>query len=442
MKKVFANHSLFQRILWPMSLGLVLCWLLLGYVIIRTTEHEFREVMDAQMKHSAQVLTVQVHPTDYKLKFQNSEKNEEDEDYYIHYLVWDQNQKILLNEKRGQDLPLVHLPTGFHEIESEGFEKYQVYVYHNPQTQISAMAGFPNQLQKKILFEIIEDFFPMWFLTMLILIILLFIVAQWVLAPISDLALQISQRDPEHLNHFDFLVPAEMIPVQKELNRLLQKIQQGLEKEKRFTADASHELKTPLTALRVQTEVLMMDLVGEAQQSRGNKMMLAIDRISRLIEQLMLLAKSDQYEIQQLKIHCDWDEISKNAIAELKSDADSKKIHIQFIHEADFFIEGVSELLTVLARNLIENAIRYSPEGSIIQLKIAQNELSIQDQGPGIPSEQLAFVKQRFYRANPHQESGSGLGLSIVDRVAELHDLKIDFQNQQPGLKVIISKNK
>lgn len=231
-----------------------------------------------------------------------------------------------------------------------------------------------------------------------------------------------------------------------------------LAREKRFTADASHELRSPLTALQLQNDVLKQQLLGlhlnQAQETalfeQVQKMSDSVQRANHLVEQLLILAKLDpQLPSQNEQTPIDWLDLSDRALSQVNRFACEKNSQLKRICDdvPILPITGNWVLLELLLRNLLDNAIRYAPMGATITLMLLNDCIIVQNTGDGVREADLARLSERFFRPSVNQGYGSGLGLSIVKRIAELHGLTLDLQNwvengQVAGFRVRVGKKR
>lgn len=432
------RQSLFLRILLPLFFALSFCWILLIFVLGRASYKELYEVLDQQMTQTAQMLTV---PMDYQnlpeLRF--SEKDDDDDEYKIHFVVWNKEENVLFADKRGNVLPSSFDQDGFYRIYSGG-EEYRVYTHHNSLTGLSASAGYPTSVRTKILKEVVEKFWAPWLIGLLALGLVTYLSLWWGFRPLTRLQQEIQQRDPNHLEKFSTEVPFELRNLKAELNRLIEKIRTQMDKERRFTADAAHELKTPLTAIRVQAEILAMEVDEGHLKKQADKIMLGVDRTNHLIEQLLTLSRLDEQKSQRY-MPIQLPDVFTKQQDELKHLIERQRAQVRLDVQEPFVLEGDEVLLGVMFKNLIENSLKYSPPGVEISFKMNSQEFSISDNGPGLPADILERVRERFYRPEGQKEAGSGLGLSIVEKIAELHHLKMILRSPpQGGLQVSFVK--
>lgn len=242
-------------------------------------------------------------------------------------------------------------------------------------------------------------------------------------------------------------VPDEILPLVNGLNQFFSRTSNMLLRERRFTSDAAHELRSPLAGLRIQTELAQM--AGDDAKLREdalNNLTDGIDRATQLIEQLLTLSRLDN--LQQLDnledIH--WERLIPSLIGELYFNAEKRRMNLSFERvETPATQQGQPLLLSLMLRNVIDNAIKYCPEGTDIKVRLKKDRIFVEDNGGGVNEEDLSKLGQRFYRPAGQNEKGSGLGLSIVFRIAELHRIKVRLENitnlqgKREGLRVIFS---
>jgi len=290
--------------------------------------------------------------------------------------------------------------------------------------------------QQDILTELVyKQFFP-WLMTFSIIILSVALLIGRSFLPIKILANRIANRKPDEDSTIDINgIAKEISPFILALNKLFTRISSMITHERQFISDAAHELRTPLAALRVQTEVAQLSDDDKKSRERAlNNLIIGIDRTSHLVDQLLTLSRLDSLKIQDELQSISWQELIDCVVEELNPLAQQKKIEIiinkQAINEK---IEGHQLLLSILVRNLINNSIHYIPDNSKIIITIKQNSIIFADNGPGVDNETLARLGERFFRPAGQKEKGSGLGLSIVKKIAELHKIAVQLDNQDLG---------
>ncbi|MEP7303665.1 MAG: ATP-binding protein, partial [Caldimonas sp.] len=260
------------------------------------------------------------------------------------------------------------------------------------------------------------------------------------LAPLDRLAGELRARDALSLAPVAVAgLPDEVSPLAGALNALLERLRLSLDTQRAFVADAAHELRSPLTALKLQLELLRRAGDDADREAARAAIGAGIDRATRLVEQLLALARSEPGAVPAPRERVDLAELARRAVAETVAFAASRGVEFELVAAAPVFIEGDPVSLGLLVRNLADNAARYSPPGSRVELTIAADlaagtaTLSVDDAGPGIPEAERQRVFDRFYRRAESGESGSGLGLAIVRSVAAAHGASVVLAGSARG---------
>ncbi|MCC2000531.1 sensor histidine kinase [Enterobacter bugandensis] len=255
--------------------------------------------------------------------------------------------------------------------------------------------------------------------------------------PWSKVVNEISLRSPDDLS------PLKAVPGHKELrqmvdaiNDFLARVRESAERERVFIADAAHELRTPLAAMRINVEALQSWVSSESQRQLLAGIVRSNSRAARLVNQLLLMMHSEA-RIDTAMEPVPLTSLIQERMAALEPLASGRKIELEFFAEDEIWIAGVRERLMSLIDNLIENAVKYSPEGGRIQVEVrsADNsaQLRVSDRGPGIPVELRERVFDRFFRDPNQLQSGSGLGLAIVKAVAQQHGSSVNLSTSAEG---------
>jgi two-component system OmpR family sensor kinase/two-component system sensor histidine kinase QseC len=277
---------------------------------------------------------------------------------------------------------------------------------------------------------------------------LLAIVMAWLLSvalrPLARVASAVRARDAESL---DLLpthgLPDEVSPLVGALNRMLQRLAQAFGAQRAFVADAAHELRSPLTALRLQIDALRS---ADDEASRGaaiESLRRGVERAVRLVEQLLTLARSERGALAAPRQRVDLSELVRQVIADTAPAAIARGSDFELDAEAHVEIDGEPAALTALARNLAENAVLHAPAGAQIRVQVRHEKgvpvLSFDDSGPGIAKAERERVFDRFYRQGAGHADGSGLGLAIVRSVAERHGATVTLGHSAlGGLRVVV----
>lgn len=256
------------------------------------------------------------------------------------------------------------------------------------------------------------------------------------LGPVQKVADEVTLRDPHFLQTMDIgPVPEEVRPLIEALNALFLQLQVAFDKERRFTDDAAHELRTPLAALKTQAQVAVRATKEEERTQALEKVIDSVDRANHLVEQMLTLARLDPQAKTLPREHLKLQDLAADVVAQLVPKAIAKDIHIEIVggDEAHVYSEPVS--LSILIRNLVDNAIRYTPAGGEVIVDINtlpdnSHAISVVDTGPGIDEEHSQRIYDRFFRVLGTKGSGCGLGLSIAKRIADLYQLRLEINNK------------
>lgn len=443
MKKTLHATSIRRRLLAYLSGGLLALWLATALASAAVALHEINEIADSQMSQLARSLmqvpqaaagsTADLPPAGGAESSNNG------------FAIWDKHGTLLLADRYGREIPF-QTASGFHNNRAAWQGSAWRYLYLHDEHSGRTVAV--SQRLKERLSTLTNALWVQLALTFLSLPLLLWLIARGIrrgLTPLDLLAGELAARNAQSLQPVSEQVPAETLPLVQSLNALLARVAESLAREQRFTADAAHELRSPLAALKVQAEVLAMSSDEAEQQHHLGNIHESIDRANRLTEQLLTLARLDPMQALPDAQPIDWQRSAHQALQSVNLQAREKRVQLKLEcacgFEQVFPPQGNEILLQLMLRNLLDNAIRYSPPNSHVTLTLDANGLSVCDEGPGIAAEHLPRIRERFYRLPGQSQQGSGLGLSIVERIADLHGLRLDLVNaDERGLCVHMIK--
>jgi signal transduction histidine kinase len=265
------------------------------------------------------------------------------------------------------------------------------------------------------------------------------------LRPLGELRRELGRRGPGDLAPLETArTPAEIEPLVAELNRLFVRIGEALGRERRLTADAAHELRTPLAALSTQAQVARGASSEAARAEALDAIVAGAERAARLIEQMLTLARLESGQSEGGAQAVELCALARAVLADAAPFALDRKVDLELEADAAVSVRGHPGLLAVLLRNLVDNAARYTPAGGSVGVAVSSADgrarIEVRDNGPGVPPQELARLGERFHRLAAAGEAGSGLGLSIVLRIAELHRGRVRFAPATPagGLAVAV----
>jgi two-component system, OmpR family, sensor kinase len=266
------------------------------------------------------------------------------------------------------------------------------------------------------------------------------------LQPIRQLASSVDHRSDQELGALTATeVPDEIQPFIDAINRLLLRVARSVEIQRRFVADAAHELRSPLTALSLQAEGLATSEMPLESKQRVHKLHAGLKRSRLLLEQLLALARAQDQQKNRTTSLLSMQKIFRQVLESLMPLAEAKNIDIGVLNSTDITINANETEVMTLVKNLIDNAIRYTPENGQVDIDVAQQDqyvvITVQDSGPGIPLDEQTRVFDPFYRVLGNEAIGSGLGLSIVQTIIERMNGFITLENRDEqggvaGLKV------
>jgi two-component system OmpR family sensor kinase len=266
------------------------------------------------------------------------------------------------------------------------------------------------------------------------------------LKPLIDVARAVRQRHSTALEPLPTAgLPQEVQPIVVALNDLLQRLATALATQRAFIADAAHTLRTPLTAVHLQTQMVVRATEEMERQQTVAALQRGVERVTHLVHQLLTLARLEPEAAQQPQTRVALNPLLHTIIADHVPLAAEKRIDLGLARDDPACIMGDADSLRILFDNLLENAIRYTPEGGTVDVQIASTpdamQVAVIDTGPGIPPTERTRVFDRFYRREGTDAPGSGLGLAIVKTIAERHRVQISLRDRDhgPGLVVCLT---
>ncbi|HAN9523471.1 TPA: two-component system sensor histidine kinase QseC [Escherichia coli] len=389
-------------------------WLLSSFVAWKQTTDNVDELFDTQLMLFAKRLSTldlnEINAADRMAQTPNKLKHGHVDDDALTFAIFTHDGRMVLNDgDNGEDIPYSYQREGFADGQLVGEDM--------------ALAIVAGQL------------IP-WLVALPIMLIIMMVLLGRELAPLNKLALALRMRDPDSEKPLNATgVPSEVRPLVESLNQLFARTHTMMVRERRFTSDAAHELRSPLTALKVQTEVAQLsDDDPQARKKALLQLHSGIDRATRLVDQLLTLSRLDSLDNLQDVAEIPLEDLLQSSVMDIYHTAQQAKIDVRLTLKANGIKRtGQPLLLSLLVRNLLDNAVRYSPQGSVVDVTLNADNFIVRDNGPGVTPEALARIGERFYRPPGQTATGSGLGLSIVQRIAKLHDMNVEFGNAEQG---------
>lgn len=434
--------SLKRHILVLTLSAITLVWLAAAAFTYFDARRELNEMLDA---HLAQASTLLVAQASHELEEIDTEHGPLLHKYSLQvaFQIWQDGSELRLRSANAPAEPLTTQESGFSDVAIEG-QHWRVFSTwdntHSMLIHVAEKAEVRDELARGIAANLLR---PLW-IALPLLGVLLWVAVGGGLRPLTRLTREVEQRAPDNLALLDATArPSEVTPLIERLNQLFTRIGSALENERRFTADAAHELRTPVAAIKAQAQVAQGATSDDERNHALAGAIAGCDRATHLIEQLLTLAHLENVAADALE-SCALRALTAGVIAEIAPAALDKGVHLELNDGEEVIVNGLPTLLTIMLRNLVNNAVRHTPTGTTVRVEVTNLQgrpcISVCDDGPGLPAEELEKISQRFYRPLGTTASGSGLGLSIVRRIAELHHAQLSFScgETKSGLKVTI----
>ncbi|WP_438395551.1 ATP-binding protein [Caballeronia sp. DA-9] len=433
-------HSIRRQLLvWLLALVIVGVGFA-GWLIYRQALAEANELFDYQLEQIAAAL-----PSE---PFSSVLQSRSDSDEGVVIQIWNRNGVLMYYSH--PRVPLApHAELGF-STEATARGEWRVYsaIVGDNVVQLAQPLSIRNRLAAGVAWR------TLW---PLVLLLPLLGMAIWIivgrgLMPLQRVTRALDTRHPEALEHLpDNRLPQEVVPVVRALNALLDRLATALDTQKAFVADAAHELRTPLAAVQIQSQLVARAKDDASRKEALDDLQAGITRATRLAEQLLALARSEpdgKNATALVDLHALLDECVGASVLV----AQQRGVDLGIEASEAATVMGDQNALRVMFNNLIDNATKYTPDGGRVDvcLRVAEGDpvVEISDNGPGIPAEERERVFDRFYRVGASADrartdvAGSGLGLAIVRRIAEQHGAKVALaESKSGGLLVSIRFN-
>lgn len=428
-------YSLKTKLMIYTSVFSIVMGCLLILAAYRIALEETNEILDAQMRHLAERVA-KLEPATLESQFDQSKEYHE-EDLFID--VWAYSAQSHLQH----DFKLLVNPVkiaGFYPQQTD-HGLWQTYVLPTQGMQIQVSQQ--NVVRQNLALELAMNMFLPYLLIMPFAIWGLSYIIRRSFEPIEQFKQELAQRKANELSPIQHhAYPNELIPSIQEMNHLFVRISDAQQEQRQFIADAAHELRTPITALSLQTQILLRELPNHPSLLRLSQ---GLARVQHLVSQLLCLAKQDAAElITEVATTFSVNDVAIHCVEQLIDLALEKDIDLGMERQETTLINSQESAIHSIIYNLIDNAIKYTPKQGMINVSCFQQDQSaiiiIEDSGPGIAPELFENILKRFYRVHQHLEIGSGLGLSIVDKATQRLGGRLEFDRSEQlgGLKVII----
>lgn len=441
--------SLFLRLAIGFMLLIVLCGSLAGFSAWHQTRETVNELFDTQQMLFAKRLLA-LDPTSLHAvtlpknkAILRHHRGDQDDDALAFALFTADGQRLLNDGENGRDLQFDDKQDGFGEGRLRGDDdSWRLVWLTSADKRYRVVVGQEWEYRNDMTRDLALSSLLPWLYAMPLMLLILLALVWFELRPLKLLAVSLQQRAPDDATPLvEQRLPQEVKPLVAALNGLFSRMAQLVQRERRFTSDAAHELRSPLAALRVQSEVIQLADDDEAMRRRALQQLdSGIVRATRLVDQLLTLSRVEASDLRSEFQPVPLAPLLQQLLAEHVAQADACHTELLLETHAGPVMNGHPLLLSLMVRNLLDNALRYAPPGSLIQLQLNARTLILEDNGPGVSEEQLARLGERFWRPPGQSQTGSGLGLSIVKNIAQLHGIRLAFSRRAAGgLRVTLS---
>ncbi|NOT15435.1 MAG: two-component sensor histidine kinase [Methylotenera sp.] len=441
MKNLRMNSLRFRLVLL-LLLGLSAAWLVAAWFTYAESREEMDQLFDAQLAQSAQVLLGTTRHELHERIEHGDDELASSHEYALKlaFQIWDAHG-LLMRSATAPDTKMAGENEGY-SVSLINAEPWRVFTrwdtHHEFMIQVAEPMSGRSYLAQHITLKMLMPAL----IALPVLATLIWFGVGVGLRPLQQLKQEVAQRSVNRLDAVAIInVPEEVKPLIQALNDLFERLKLAFESEQRFTADAAHELRTPLAALKVQAQVALRSNQEAERHDALENVVRGVERATRLIAQLLALARVDPeaaaIDFKPLELNT----LLGVVLRELAPMAYAKQIEITLENESNSTVLGNDAQLSLLFRNLIDNAIRYTPRGGRVSVSVQDKKgvcVEVCDTGAGIPEAQREQVLGRFYRIAGSGEEGSGLGLSIARRIAELHGAQLLLSNRPQGTGLLV----
>jgi two-component system, OmpR family, sensor histidine kinase QseC len=501
------NYSLRQLLLVTLLFASMLIWGIAAYINYRVTRNEVGTLFDAELAQSGKVLLAfldglpQDSALEERLKLVQTDALGQGYDRKIAFQLKSENDGLLLHSKDAPKFPALGINETNHKdplwdvfnelLQADAFDhKYErkiafqlfskenglllrsesapkfafsssirgfsettiddhlwhVFSITNATGEYVIHVGQKEEIRAQLTDDISRQLVTQFLVGLPLLGVVIWFIVGYTLKPLNRLERALSKREAGFLKPlYTKKLPKEVVPVVNEINNLFAQLEQAFEHERRFTADASHELRTPLAGLLTQAQVALRTTDDAVRKQALLRISQAVHRMTYMVQQLLTFSRIEsgkEYLAKEITI---MNREIIQVITELEPAAHKKHIQLEFVEHNAVPILANMQLITILVRNIIDNAIKYTPPGGNIMVYLEGSEKQLQfrveDSGPGIPADQYENSLKRFHRCmeTAHTAQGSGLGFSIVERIIGMYGAALSLGvSQFGGLKVTV----
>ncbi|HEY0065592.1 MAG TPA: ATP-binding protein [Telluria sp.] len=434
---MMVSHSLRGRLLWFLLAAISIAAVVQASIAYRTALANADQIFDYHMQQMALALR-----SGTPLSNTDARDAEQAENNELLVQVWTPDGVQTFRTISNARLPQ-HAVLGFSNVR-ENNTTYRVFSIQTPtQTlQVAQDMAVRRNMAGNMALRTVGPIAVM----MPILMLVVWWVVSGSLKPVARVRKQVAARQADDLSPVSEAgLPDEVLPLVQELNLLFGRVKTAFEAQQHFVADAAHELRTPLAALKLQALSLERAESSEARGVAVGRLTAGIERATRLVEQLLVLARQEASDASGASVApVGLADLARRAVADMAGAAQHKGVDLGLQRADEVAVRGQGDALMILMRNLVDNAIKYTPQGGTVDVTVSGAAegalLVVEDSGPGIAPEERERVFDRFYRIAGSEAGGSGLGLAIIKAIAEHHGAQLTLGQSERlgGLQVAI----
>ena len=442
------NSSIKKQLILRIFFPIVLLFFVVGSVALYSVDDEIGEVTDAQLAHSAKILKqLAIYDAEQSLSVGDGPDNGQTVVLHSYeknllFRIW-KGDRLVAQSSGAEYFKKFNAPPGFSDRVAEG-EKWRQLVFLDRNSGIKVEVAEKNVVRDELMLNIMMGLLIPLSIFIPLLLVIVWLAIDKGLNRLVVVSNAVDQRESNDFTEIEIAdIPQEIQPLITAFNRLLQRIQASFDRERYFTDNAAHELRTPLAALKTQTQVLLLKTKGmPVHQKSLNDLHATIDRAAYMIDQLLSFSRLQSGKAE-FKI-VNFSEITEETLRHVAPLAIEKEIDLSANIESGVRVRGDANAFMVMIRNLVHNAIKFTAVSGCVAVSLLREDhkvvLKVTDDGQGITDDQKEQVFERFYRINKNDGLGSGLGLSMVKWVCDMHEADIVLEDNVPcGLTVIIA---
>ncbi len=439
--------SLTARLLCFFAIISLVAWLIATFIAVTTSTTYIKTFFDTQQILMAKTLlnigpelhSSELPPTQLLLPFGGDKELKQEDDDALGFALFSAQGDVLLTDgQEGKNFPFLPHAEKFSKVEVDD-DEWRILWLHSADKQRTVAVGQEIEYRNNMILDILWGQIIPWIVILPFLLLGFGLALYRELRPLRLITKELHQRKAHDTSPLVFEnIPPEIQPLLSSLNILFERTGKLLTQERAFVSNAAHELRTPLTGLKIQAEVMAMSEEDpQARKKALQKILLSTNKCSHLVEQILLLSQlestfssnvtEDMYILEPLP----WERLIHDACHESQDQAETRGIFLDYtIHSVPVNKMGLPTLWSIVLRNILDNAIRYTPSGHNVYIALSTEKMCVENTGVSIDESILPHLGKRFYRPSGQEAHGSGLGLAIVNHITTLHGARFSISNK------------